>query len=96
MKSVLINEIIKQVIIEEIPTSLVPIVELIGLDNVIKLSQYSMGDDIYFPKFESIIRKTRNRLIVNEYNGFNQRELAKKYEITCTQIINIIKNKKEV
>ncbi len=68
-----------------------PIVEIIGISGFIGLCQYAMGDEIYFPKADSIAAKVRKRLIREEFNGYNQKELAMKYNLTATQISNIVK-----
>ncbi len=84
------NNLLKDVEISDIPEAYHPIVSLIGLDNFLKMCEYSMGDEIYFPMRETIFRKARNRLIIQEYNGYNHAELAKKYNLTSKQIKNIV------
>ena len=69
-----------------------PIVSMIGVDALIKLCQYSMGSEIYFPMAETILRKTRNRMMIQEYTGYNIKELSKKYGLTIKQVQNIIKS----
>lgn len=75
----------------DIPDTYQPVISLIGLDNFLKLCKYAMGDDLYFPMPESVLRKTRQRLIIQEYNGYNLSELSKKYNLTKKQIKNIVK-----
>ena len=70
------DELIADTTLEDVGESCRPLVELIGLENVLKLSAYSMGDKIYFPKVERLIAPARNRRIRKEYNGFNIKELA--------------------
>ena len=86
-------EFLKMVDVSDIPETYHPVVSLIGLDNFLKMCQYAMGDELYFPMQESILRKTRNRMILQEYDGYNLMELAKKYSLTTTHIKNIIKDK---
>ena len=79
----------------EADTSLEPyrlVVEMIGLKNVLKLSQYFMGDKIYLPKAERILAPARNRRIRREYNGRNAKELAKEYDLTTNQILQIVRD----
>lgn len=84
------NDFLKHVEISDIPDTYHPIVSLIGLDNFLKLCSYSMGDELYFPMQETISRKARNRMIIQEYDGYNHADLAKKYNLTSKQIKNII------
>lgn len=53
-----------------------------------------MGDELYFPMQESILRNTRKRLITQEYTGDNVIELSRKYNLTQTRVRGIIKDLK--
>ena len=49
---------------------------------------------MYFPTEKMIYKDARDRKIVSEYNGFNHKELASKYNISesyIRAIINIYK-----
>lgn len=85
------NVLLKSVDVSDIPENYQPIVSLIGMDNFLKMCRYAMGDEIYFPMQESILRNARNRLIIQEYNGHNLAELSQKYSLTAKQINNIVK-----
>lgn len=85
------DELLKRVDISDIPETYQPVVSLIGLDNFLKLCRYAMGDELYFPMQESILRNARNRLIIQEYNGHNLAELSRKYGLTRKYIRNIVK-----
>lgn len=85
------NELLKNVHVSDIPETYQPVISLIGLDNFLKLCQYAMGDELYFPMHKSVLCSTRNRLILQEYNGYNLGELSKKYNLTVKQIKNILK-----
>lgn len=61
------DELLKCVDISDISETYQPVVSLIGLDNFLKLCRYAMGEKIYFPMQESVLRNTRKRLIVQEY-----------------------------
>ena len=91
MKKEVMDELIADTTLEDVGESCRPLVELIGLENVLKLSTYSMGDKIYFPKVDRLIAPARNRRIRKEYNGFNIKELAQAYDLTTNQIMNIVK-----
>ena len=85
------DEFLKHVEVSDIPETYQPVVSLIGLDNFLKLCRYAMGDELYFPMQESVLRNTRKRLIIHEYNGCNLSELSRKYDLTPSQIRNIVK-----
>ena len=50
------------------------------------------GSELYFPKTENIIAPARNRRIKKEWNGYNSKQLAEKYNLTTKQIGNILKD----
>lgn len=85
------KELLKYVDVSDLPENHQPVINLIGLDNFLKLCSYAMGSEIYFPIQESVLRNTRNRLITQEYNGHNLAELSQKYNITANHIRNIVK-----
>lgn len=85
------DELLKHVDVSDIPETYQPVVSLIGLDNFLKLCRYAVGNELYFPMQESVLRNTRKRLIIQEYNGYNLLELSRKYELTPSRIRNIVK-----
>lgn len=86
------EKILEQITLSDIPKSHRDIAEMIGLESFIKLCKYCSGDEIYFPMVKSVSRKIRNRLIKEEYNGYNKKELSQKYNLSLTQIKKIIKH----
>lgn len=68
-----------------------PLVELIGLDKFLLLCDYIKGEEFYFPQVNKILIPARNRRIKKEFNGYNKKELARKYNLTVVQIGAIIR-----
>ena len=66
---------------------------IIGLDNVKKLFEEFPGANVYFPKLDDLERNNRNKLIRADFNGYNFRELAKKYGLTEVSIRNIVSDR---
>ncbi len=92
MKDELLEELIDDTMPEDIGDRYRGIVELIGIRNFIRLSNYARGDELYFPKMENVIGPARNRRIKKEYNGYNEKELADRYNLTIKQIQNVLKD----
>ena len=88
----LTRALIEETTLEDISESYRPVVDIIGIEKFIELSEYAKGDEIYFPKTENIIAPARNRRIKKEWNGYNSKELAEKYNLTTKQIGNILKD----
>ena len=91
MSPELIKELMADTDMSDIPDRYKEIVSIVGIESYIALSDYAKGDELYFPKVESILAPARNRRIRKEYNGSNSKELADKYNLTLPQIFNIIK-----
>lgn len=80
----------------DIPETYQPVISLIGLENFCKLCDYYRGEEVYFPVAEYVFKKTRNRMILQEFDGHNTKALAKKYGITTVQVRNIVNGSKLV
>lgn len=92
MKKELMEELAAETTMEDIADAYKPLVEMIGLNNVLKLSQYFMGDKVYLPKAERILSPARNRRIRREYDGSNTKDLAKDFDLTTNQILQIVRD----
>lgn len=88
----LLEELIEETTIDDIGERYREIVELTGIRMFILLSNYARGDELYFPKVENVVAPARNRRIKKEYNGYNAKELADRYNLTVKQIQNVLKD----
>lgn len=84
------KELLEDTKIEELQEEMQAIANLIGLENLLKLSHYVNGSQIYIPIPEAILRKARNRKIKAEYNGCNTKELSQKWHITEDRVKKIL------
>ena len=84
--------LIRETTLEDIAESYRPVAQIIGVEKFIELGEYAKGDELYFPKKENILAPARNRRIKKEWNGYNLKELAEKYNLTTKQIGNILKD----
>lgn len=69
------------------------IATIIGIDNVKKLMDSYGGAYLYIPKSDKLDRAERNERIKADFNGYNFRELAKKYHLTEVSIRSIVADK---
>ena len=91
MKAELLKELIEESEMDDIAERYQNVAAIIGIEKFVQLADYARGDEIYFPKAENIIAPARNRRIKAEYNGYNSKELAEKYDLTIRQIENVVK-----
>lgn len=66
---------------------------IIGIENVKKLFTEFPGSCVYIPKQDDLERNSRNKRICAEFNGYNFRELAKKYDLTEISIRRIVSDR---
>ena len=92
----LLEELIADTTIEDIGERYRDVVKLIGIRNFILLSNYSRGEELYFPKVENVVAPARNRRIKKEYNGYNDKELAERYNITVKQVQRVMRDETPV
>ena len=87
---------VSKVQIEDIPDGICrAIAEEIGIENYIKLSRLIGGDVVYLPREEAFLRNVRDKLIIEEYKGYNVKEVARKYGITVKWVREIAKRHEE-
>ena len=80
--------------ISELTLDMVPephreLAEIIGIENFIKLAKILGGKTVYIPKADSFLRPARDINIKKEFNGYNQAELATKYNLSERWIMEI-------
>ena len=68
---------------------------LIGLENVIKLSYKFGGTQIYIPKPDELAKELKYKKIREEYNGANIRELAIKYDVSESTVYRTVRDRIE-
>ncbi len=82
---------------ESISELFAQVIDEIGLDNALKIARIAGGGNLYVPMAETIERPMRDMRIQNEFNGYNYRELALKYnksESTIREIVRDVADKK--
>ena len=84
---------LEMVSLESFPEDIQMIAEIFGIDIALKLSENFGGMRLYIPKHETLLRSIRNQQIKNEFNGRNQRPLARKYNLTETQVRSILQKR---
>lgn len=76
--------------LEDFPASFRHIVSAIGVAAAIELSKASGGLTQYVPKYDALAAPARDRIILEEFTGFNFRELAIRYNLSEIWIRQIV------
>ncbi|MCM1121812.1 MAG: hypothetical protein NC416_04445 [Eubacterium sp.] len=69
--------------------------EVIGVDNLLKLSDNFGGTKIYIPKRKELEKNKIYNMIYEEFDGSNISELTKKYDVCEATVYKIISDKLE-
>lgn len=69
------------------------LIEIIGIEKFIELSQFYSGSFVYIPKFDTLTKSTRNDEIRESFTGYNIRQLAQKHHLSESMIRKIVKPK---
>lgn len=87
------NDVAMEIPIDNLSDELQTVAEAIGMDTMLQLIKLLGGMRIYFPKYETILRTTRDNHIRKVFTGSNHRELAKKFNLSESQIRSIIQTR---
>lgn len=67
--------------------------EVIGLDNLLKLSDNFGGTSIYIPQRRELVKNKVYAAIYKEFDGSNLPELIQKYGVSKSTIYKIVQDK---
>ena len=80
--------------LEDLQPDAMELAEVVGMDAFKAIVCYCGGSNLYVPSLSTILIKSRNRKIIQEYNGFNQKQLARIYGMSQRHIKNIVNENK--
>ncbi len=70
--------------------------EMIGVENLIRLSEAYGGTSIYIPKIDDMLKSRKNAAIIREFDGGNIKQLARKYGVSERTVYRLVKGLLEV
>lgn len=87
--------VIYDVIKEDLPPAFQQLAEEFGAPVVFGIIEKMGGEYIYIPSMKTVMKNVRDRLIFEEFDGKNYRQLARKYSISMTHVRQVIKISKK-
>lgn len=81
--------------ISDLPPQFENIAKKLGIERAKLLFKEFGGISVYFPTEKMIYKEARDRDIISEYNGFNHKELAIKFNMSESYIRAIINRHKK-
>lgn len=89
------KEIMEELTLDDLPDSQREIAEVIGIDNLLKLSDNFAGNPLYIQQRRELEKEMVYRRIFREFNGGNVQELTQRYGVSKTTVYKIVKEKRE-
>jgi Mor family transcriptional regulator len=87
------NEVLlKELQLDDLQEQHRPVAEAIGLEAMIKLTEYCGGTQIYIPKPFELTKELIYRKISADFDGSNIRQLAIKYRVSESTVYRIVKD----
>lgn len=68
------------------------VAQLIGVENLIRLSENYGGTTLYIPKVDDLLKNSRHAAILREFDGTNIRYLARKYHVSERTVYRLVKD----
>lgn len=65
--------------------------EIIGVENLLLLSEAYGGTSIYIPKIDDMLKSRKNAAIIREFNGGNIKQLARKYNVSERTVYRLVR-----
>lgn len=67
--------------------------EIIGIENLMSLAKHYGGTQIYIPQVEMLLKNVKYKAIIEEFDGFNIKKLAKKYGVSESTVYRLVRDK---
>lgn len=87
------DRLLKELRLENLQELHREIANVVGVDGMIKLSDYFGGTTIYIPKQRELVKNLVIEKIQEGYTGTNIRELAQKYDVSESFVYNALRGR---
>ena len=82
-------ELMEKLTAEDLPEPYKTIAEFCGIETVVMLAEHFGGSQVTFQKLDTMLYPLKERLIRQEFNGYNYFELMRKYNCSVSWIRKI-------
>lgn len=86
------EKLLQDLTIEDLQEQHRDFAEVLGMENLIRLSEHFGGTSIYVPQRRELIKQRVYGMIRKEYDGTNIKELAGKYEVSESTVYNVVRD----
>ena len=85
--------LIDKLTIDDLATEQRQLAEVIGIEAYRRLVEAYSGSYVYVQKIDTVTAQLRNAELLDEFNGYNYLELAKKYNLSESSVRRIVTEK---
>jgi Mor family transcriptional regulator len=82
--------LLEQITLDSLPVEQREIASIVGIEAYTKLVEQYGGCNIYIFKADTLLKDLRDAQIKDEFDGYNHRELALKYDLSERTIRDIV------
>lgn len=86
------KDMLKQMEINDLPEPYDEYAEYLGIDALYELCSNFGGGNLYVPTTKMILQKWKYTKIRQEYNGYNSKELSRKYKVSSSTVYRLCKD----
>ena len=72
-----------------LPEPIYTFAQIVGFDKALEIAKTFSGESLYMPKYENVVKQFELRKILGDFNGYNYKYLAKKYNLGVRHIRRI-------
>lgn len=76
---------------QHIPEELAWLCDILSMDQMLRIIDIAGGEALYIPKRHTLEQPLRRDAICQEYDGYNCRQLGRKYGLTERRVRSILK-----
>ena len=84
------EKILEFIRVDDVPQGCKDLVEIFGMDTFISLVEYCGGSNVCIPSKGAIVKKARNRIMKEVFDGGNYREIANRFGISEVAVRQIV------
>lgn len=86
------EQLLKELTIEDLQEQHRDFAEVLGMENLIRLSEHFGGTSIYVPQRRELVKLRVYGMIRREYDGSNIKELASRYDVSESTVYNVVRD----
>lgn len=83
--------IMSEIVIDDLQEQHKPIAECLGMEGFLKLVKEYGGSSIYIPQTREVVKQRIYRMISEEFDGTNIKQLASKYKVSESTVYNVVR-----